>query len=731
MKLFDNLLSKLGYIAKEKAALPGVFGSGSADPFAIWRTTKKIDPVKSLEAYTGFVYAAIRAIAVDVASIDFRLFRVKKDTDEEIYEHEVLDLLGAVNDYQTGLELLYATAAHLEAVGNAYWFLENVKSESSKPLAIHLMIPSKVKVIVNRDDFPSRVTGYEYRLQTYKKVFKPHEVIHFKYPDPNDPYEGIGTVQSIAQWIDADNYAIEFNRRFFLNGARPAGYLTTEAAYTDEQIKYLKEMFREAYTGVQNAYQILALPKGVEFKEGSINQKDLDFGNLMDKMRDRIIAGFRVPKTALGIVEDVNRANAEATDYVFALRTIKPIMKFITTYLNEFLIPRYGDDLYLSFVDPVPEDQEKRMTEMSKATGNNPVISTNEAREKYFGYDPVEGGDAVLKPINQVELGAPTLPKTAKPNGKRIKSRFARNLQKRQEITKTIAEKAAEALKDLGQAIKEIKAKGLKNFAEMSDEDYETIWKGFVVRVEPYEKKMQSAIEGFNATQREEVKGNLDKFVKSFTKPEVIEKIKKSELFNFKENLSAFVSISTPILRDLAQKEGKEAAGLLGLSDQDIITPEVAQALDDSINLLSDSYNSTTRDILKTKIEQALKEGKSQTELAKMINEIYSDFDDYRALAVARTETFRVANYATQQAWKQSGIVKSQKWYTAADERVCPWCEPQHGKVVSIDSLFFKKGDKVTGNDGTLLDIEYSDVGAPPLHVNCRCYLRPEEISLQ
>ena len=52
--------------------------------------------------------------------------------------------------------------------------------------------------------------------------------------------------------------------------------------------------------------------------------------------------------------------------------------------------------------------------------------------------------------------------------------------------------------------------------------------------------------------------------------------------------------------------------------------------------------------------------------------------------------------------------------------------------------IFFDKGDTV---DGTEMDVEgnpqkvsmsldYSDIGAPPLHVSCRCYIRPEEIAL-
>ncbi|GIW70333.1 MAG: hypothetical protein KatS3mg101_1080 [Patescibacteria group bacterium] len=76
-------------------------------------------------------------------------------------------------------------------------------------------------------------------------------------------------------------------------------------------------------------------------------------------MRDKILAGFRVPKTILGTSEsETNRATAETANYVFAARTIKPKVQMIISYLNEFLVPRYGDNLFIDFVDPVPENRE-------------------------------------------------------------------------------------------------------------------------------------------------------------------------------------------------------------------------------------------------------------------------------------------------------------------------------------------------------------------------------------
>jgi len=79
-----------------------------------------------------------------------------------------------------------------------------------------------------------------------------------------------------------------------------------------------------------------------------------------------------------------------------------------------------------------------------------------------------------------------------------------------------------------------------------------------------------------------------------------------------------------------------------------------------------------------------------------------------RASAIARTESMRAANAGQQAAWEQGvadgyipvGGVR-RRFITAADELVCPICQPVDGVLATIEGDF--------------------PAGDPPLHVNCRC----------
>src|SRR5580700_10731779 len=83
--------------------------------------------------------------------------------------------------------------------------------------------------------------------------------------------------------------------------------------------------------------------------------------------------------------------------------------------LTEKLLPRYGDNLYLSFIDPVPEDRAARTTEMQASVGSQPVLTVNEAREQFMGEGPVEGGDVLMKPSTMGPATEPTPEPNAKP----------------------------------------------------------------------------------------------------------------------------------------------------------------------------------------------------------------------------------------------------------------------------------------------------------------------------
>ena len=706
--------------------------NGSGNQFVMERPsgTNPIDAARAIENNKGFVYAAVNAKAREVMAIDWRLFEVNGDDHEEKKDHEILDLLDAPNENMNGLKLKYLLSACLDLTGNTYLYLEGVKNDLDQPKALHLMPADKVQPVIDRRSWPYQLIGYKMRIGTQEYVFKPYEVIHFDLPNPSDYHSGYSPVMAGAEYIDNDNYAMEFNRKFFINGARPSGFLKSEFV-AETQIESLKIGFMDVHGGIDNMNRIGVLPKGVEWQNAGSSPKDMDFKNMSEDMRDRILAMFGVSRTILGTAEsDTNRATAETADYVFSKRVVKPHMMLICAVLNDRLVPRYGDDLYISFIDPVPEDKAFRVQEMQAAMGNQPLLTANEGRESYLGRGPVEGGDTLMAPTMMAPIGTSEGNSDAAPqpendpNAKRTKGPHLAFRPLRTKLQK-LAKKRVAMRESLADKIKADLKKRLdfptKKFVSTKAQD-ETRWKEWSDYVHAAEKDIAETVQKINADQKAEVLSHLPGIVGKAINP--------GDLFDVKKWISITTDALSPIVETLFVEQAKQAAAEVQSTFD--FTQATREAVHQSVQMMSESYQETTLASLEDHINEGLQAGESLADITKRVDQVYEWSNESRAKMVAKTESFRTANSALKSAWQQSGVVKTVKWYTASQDP-CPFCLSLNGKVVSIDQNFFNNGDSITvgeGDEAKTMSLDYGDVGAPPLHPNCFCFIRPEEVSI-
>jgi HK97 family phage portal protein len=358
------------------------------------------DPAEQVQHYRHWVYAAVQAVAFQVASTRLALYARGRDGVEEVTEHPFLSLMERVNPFHTRFWLWAETMTHLELTGNAYWYV--AADRLGTPAEIWLAHSQHMKVVPDRREY---IRGYVYSRGGEEVFFRREEIIHLRYPNPRDPHYGRGPLQAAADAVDAHEFMKRAEWNGFRNGIYPSLAIESDQELSDETIERLRVMFEQKYGSPERAGRPLVLERGLKARPISLSPREMDFLRSGRATRDEILAIFRVPAAVIGLSEDVNRSVAEAMDLIFAKYCIAPKLRLIEDQLNQDLLPRFDRRLFCRFEGVVPENREQARADM-EANLRHGVTTINEERQR-MGREPVPWGDKPLprEAVQQAEAG--------------------------------------------------------------------------------------------------------------------------------------------------------------------------------------------------------------------------------------------------------------------------------------------------------------------------------------
>lgn len=270
--------------------------------------------------------------------------------------HPVLDLWNTPNPFFTGALLRETCQQHYDLTGEYYWVI--VADVFGLPMEMWPVRPDRMTPVKDQQEY---LIGWVYTGPDGEKVPLLHEqVIQSRRPDPADPYRGISPLCSIAPDLRGARLAAEWNARFFENSAMPAGVIEFSEPMDDTMYQRFVDRWRAAHQGVNNAHRVGIIEMG-KWVDRNFTHKDMEFGSMSSVTGDKVREAFGFPKFAAGIVDDVNRATAEASDDFFAQWLIVPRLDRMKSAANSRLLPMFGTlaiGLTLAYVSPVQGDVE-------------------------------------------------------------------------------------------------------------------------------------------------------------------------------------------------------------------------------------------------------------------------------------------------------------------------------------------------------------------------------------
>jgi HK97 family phage portal protein len=279
---------------------------------------------------------------------------------QAVEDHALLDFLHAGNPKLDGASCIEVTQLSIELMGEAFWAL--VPDGEGTPTEYWPMPPSWVtRLPENGDD------TYEMRIRGKTVRFPAERVVWFKSPDPVDPYgRGTGIAQALADELDTDEYAAEFVKTFFYNGAAVDAVVAIKGA-TETQVKEFRASWSAKFQGSRNGHRTAFTSADVDVKQLGQSFKDMSIVELRKTLRDTCIQVFGVPPEVLGIVENSNRATIDGSQLVFALYVLVPRLDRLRAVIQQRVAPLFDDRAVVSYVSPVPEDRTHQLNVMRAA----------------------------------------------------------------------------------------------------------------------------------------------------------------------------------------------------------------------------------------------------------------------------------------------------------------------------------------------------------------------------
>ena len=714
-----------------------------------------------------YVYAAIKEIVTALSGIPWILF--DKRSGKEIEQHPLLDLLHHPNPMMGGAFFTQTFMSYFLIDGNAYIHAigPDGGENAGVPQQLWPLRPDLIEVKKGGKG-QDPVLGFAFRRNGFVDVPLAFEdVLHLRTFNPLDKFKGLSPISVAALSVTQGNESKRWNVMLLQNQARPPGMFSAQGELTESQRIRFKDEILKKYSSPDNAGRPFLAEGGVKYETFGLSPTDMDWLEGQKLTAREIAIIFGVPPELLGDATNKTYSNFKEARRSFYEETILPTMVWLREEYNRWLAPKFGDELRLEFdtdqVSALQEDRAMLFERVNAAT----FLTINEKRDA-TGFEPTEGGDIILVPLNLIPLTGgsahlddeddkrknkqatstqslilskdvfPTLAKARKwvedhdfkttkhdetddtwrfrqfPPSKCQEGSF-RTITLRKGVSAVLCrEKEGRcALPDEGKAF------------NLRDSDQKTLyWKTFDRRrVQFFDRVTLMVSRRLNAdfTAAARIAGKAA--TRELMMAMASEAVKQGETKWFK----LFEAIYTTVGEEFAQD-------VFAQIKSDALPPEIkvsAFVEDDFRDLWQEEIrvwlraNSTTRilGIIDTSIRRVQKEitlgidaGEGIPQIAKRLLGLKKINTPARAKLIARTETISASNLGSHAAAKAVQIPLKKEWVATPDERVRDAHADADGQIVDgMDSAFQVDGEELLFPGDTSL-------GATGMNIfNCRC----------
>jgi len=332
-------------------------------------------------------------------------------------EHSALGkLLQRPNPTQSWSTFLEELIGFGKLTGNRYVYSIYPDSGENKDLTYQLYNLPAHLIEIKSDGIFKPVSKYTMNYNDSKYDLSAEEVLHIA--DWNPDYDGSGShlygqspIKAGMRVMTTNNEAVETSLKYLHNQSARGMLTPDDDNLTPTQAQQLKSAFRRNFQGTKSANDIMITGKKFSWVNFGLSSADLQLLESYKASKQDLANLFGVPVLLL-TGEHATYDNYKTSRQVLFTNCVIPELNKLRDSLNAFLVPQFGEDLYLDFdYSVIPElmpEQAKLVDQLSKSYW----LTTNEKREA-VGYgvdeDNIIMNDYLVPsgmiPISDLDLG--------------------------------------------------------------------------------------------------------------------------------------------------------------------------------------------------------------------------------------------------------------------------------------------------------------------------------------
>ena len=354
--------------------------------------------------------AVIDFLSNSIAQLPLKVYVRDGETERQRDRDSVAaKLLWRPNEDQTEYEFIRALAIEYFVFGSVFvWILPDANSDSGYQLRI---VPQDWIVKSEGDNvYSPGVIRISAKGGTAVDVPK-SEFIQFKTYSAGNPGGYLSPISALKQTMAEQVESGRFRRQLWRSSGRLNAQIIRPKdvqPWNDEQRKKFVAMFRESWgAGGSKAGSIPLMEDGMEIKPFSTSFKESEWAQSVKLSRESVAAAYGVNPSLIWHSDTQTYASSRDNARALYAECLGPVIQMFQQRINSFLLPKLGAEpnTYVEFdlTEKLKGSFEERASILQTAVGA-PWLTRNEARAD-MNLPPVDGGDELITPLNVTEGG--------------------------------------------------------------------------------------------------------------------------------------------------------------------------------------------------------------------------------------------------------------------------------------------------------------------------------------